>query len=403
MRRRALTPFGIACQNLKRRRLRSICLTALVALLAFSLSAGSLLAVSLAKGINTLSDRLGADIMLVPYGTETAVEGALLRGSPSAFYFDDELAARLMETDGIDRASPQLFIASFDAGHCSFAVQLIGYDPETDFVIAPWLGAHLAGGLPDGEIVIGSDIESKPGGTLRFFAGSYPIAAQLEKTGMGFDTSVFFNMKTARAALKEYIYWGGKEIDDPEHAISVIAVDLDADTTASEFAVRIHDLFKGEGIEVISTKAMISDISKDLRSFLTIILALVAIVWILAVAVISIVFTVTLNERKREFGIYRALGATRKRLAYIIFNESSVIGIAGACIGIIVLCCLVFPFVPLINSSFDMPFLQPDGSAVVFLLAGSFAVSYLSVALASSYSSVRVGRLATHAIMKGDD
>jgi hypothetical protein len=50
-----------------------------------------------------------------------------------------DVANRIAQTDGIDRATQQLFISTFDSEHCAALVQIIGYDPETDFVVAPWL------------------------------------------------------------------------------------------------------------------------------------------------------------------------------------------------------------------------------------------------------------------------
>lgn len=39
--------------------------------------------------------------------------------------------------------------------------------------------------------------------------------------------------------------------------------------------------------------------------------------WLFAVIVLLVVFSVTMNERKREFAIFRVLGATQKKLAAI--------------------------------------------------------------------------------------
>ncbi|MDR1978504.1 MAG: ABC transporter permease [Synergistaceae bacterium] len=400
MREHTFTSLDIALENLRRKPFRTFCMTAFVALLAFVLSGGSLLAFSLLNGISSMSQRLGAEALLVPKGYERKVEGALLRGEPSAFYLDGDLAQKLMRVEGIAQASPQLFIATMDSSHCAFPVQLIGYVPESDFVIAPWLKKQLPSGLRDGEVVIGNSIEAKPGVKLRFFATDYLVKAQLERTGMGFDTTVFFNMKTARDTLKEYAKYSGARIPDLESAVSVITVDLAGGADPTEFARNIRGRFRQEGAEVILTKSLISNVAKGLNALLTLIAVLALILWALAVGVLAILFAVTLNERKREFGIFRALGSTRKKLVYIVLSESAVVSLGGAVTGIALLCALAFSFAPLIGLTVEMPYLQPSVATTAFLLGLCLAVSFLTGALASAYSAANIGKLATSAILK---
>ncbi|MDR0671526.1 MAG: ABC transporter permease [Oscillospiraceae bacterium] len=401
---RKLTPFVIARQNMRRRPFRTFCLMGLVALLACVLSAGSLLTFGLRSGLRSISDRLGADLMLVPRGYEQSTEGALLRGEPSTFYLDGALAAALAETDGLVRVSPQLFIATLDSDHCAFPVQLIGYDPGTDFVIAPWLARALPGGPADGEIVIGHSVSARVGEELLFFSQKYRVAGQLERTGMGFDTSVFMNMGTARATLEEYVYYTGAEIPDRARAVSTLTADVDAArTTPQEVARKIRDVYRNEGVGVILTQAMIGGISDSLNAFLTVVAALVAVLWLLAAGVLMLMFSVTLHERRREFGLYRALGATRGRLVRIVLTESSLLSLAGACAGVALLCLLLFPFQPLIARSVAAPYLQPSAAAAAALLGASLLLSFLTGPLASARAAASIGRVAAHAAVRGGE
>ncbi|MDR3335539.1 MAG: ABC transporter permease [Treponema sp.] len=400
MRKQTLTSFHIAKQNLTRKPFRAFCLITLVALFSLVLSGGSFLALSLMKGSKSLSDRLGADALLVPHGYEHKVEGALLRGEPNGFYFDGEVAQKLLGTAGVARASPQLFIATLDSSHCAFPVQMIGYDPDSDFVIAPWLMGTIQGGLVNGEVVIGSSIDAMVGDALVFFNTKYKVRGQLERTGMGFDTSVFLNMETAHSALKEYMYYSGAEVPDAEHAVSVITADIDAGYPVAEFARTIRDRFRKEQVGVVLTKTMFGSVAKGLHVFLVIIAILAGIWWLLSIGVLTIMFTVMLHERKRELGIYRALGATRKKLVFIILSESSIISLAGTCIGIILLVLLGFPFVPLIEHTIAMPYLQPSPGMAVAILFLSGSLSFLTGTLASVHAASKIGRLATSAIIK---
>ena len=279
MRRRRLTSLSIAVQNLRRRPMRTFCMASFVALLSFVVSGGSLFSYGLLNGARSMSARLGADALFVPLGYEKNAEGALLRGEPSTFYFSGELSERLMRADGVVRASPQLFIASFDSSHCAFPAQLIGYDPRTDFTIGPWLAEKMPEGLPDGEVVVGSLVNRKRGDDITFFGRTYRVAGRLDKTGMGFDTSIFLNMDTARAALRDYSKYAEKPVTDVERAVSSITVDIKSGVEHSKFAREARESFRGDLVGVVLTQAMIDDISKNLGAFISIVTILMAALW----------------------------------------------------------------------------------------------------------------------------
>ncbi len=81
-----------------------------------------------------------------------------------------------------------------------------------------------------------------------------------------------------------------------------------------DVANNILQAYAIEGVDVVVSKNMISDISGSLKGLSQYIYTLAAILWMLAVGVLIIVFSVTLNERKREFSIFRVLGASRSKL-----------------------------------------------------------------------------------------
>jgi putative ABC transport system permease protein len=369
-------------------------------LLSFALSGGSLLAYSLQSGAKSMSERLGADALFVPVGYERKAEGALLRGEPSAFYFDGELAERLMKADGVLRASPQLFIASFNSVHCSFPAQLIGYDPETDFVIGPWLTRSIPGGPGPGEVVVGSDVNRKSGDDITFFGRAYRVAGKLDRTGMGFDTSIFLSMETARTTLSDYVSYAG-DAPDAEDVVSSITVDIKSGFEPSRFARDIREVFRNDLVSVVLTQTMLDGISKELGVFLAALTALMLFLWLLSVGVLAIIFTVSLNERRREFGIYRALGATRGKLYRIVLSESCAVSVAGAASGVLLLCFLVLPFAPLISRSVDA-YLQPPPSAAALIVSSTLLASFLTGPLASLCSAAAVGRASTYAVMRED-
>ncbi len=386
-----LTTVTIAFHNLKRTLFRTVGLILLVAMFAFTLFGGTVLSKSLENGMNGLSKRLGADILAVPYGYEADIQSALLRGEPSTFYFSASTTGKIASVEGVEAVSPQLSIATLSAGCCSYQLQLIGFEPETDFVIQPWLSSSLDHPLADGEIVVGSNINAKPGQKLRFFNQNFLIAARLDKTGMGFDTSVFMNLSTAKQVARASERIQAHPVAENADLISSVMVKIKNGYDVKDVANNILQAYAKGGVHVVVAKNMISDISGSLRRLTTYILALEGVLWILAVVVLIVVFSVTLNGRKREFSVFRVLGATRSKLVRLILCESCLISVFGTVAGTFAATLIVFPFSTYISSLLGLPYLQPSFGALSMVVALSFLISFAVGPLASTYAAIRIG------------
>ena len=58
---------------------------------------------------------------------------------------------QVKKTDGIDKISPQLYIASLDAACCSVPVQIVAFEPESDFIVQPWMSGSNVSELKKGQ------------------------------------------------------------------------------------------------------------------------------------------------------------------------------------------------------------------------------------------------------------
>jgi putative ABC transport system permease protein len=395
-----LTTATIAFRTLKGKPFRTTGLILLVALFAFTLFGGTVLSKSLENGMNNLSKRMGADILAVPYGYEADLQSALLRGEPSTFYFGADTTEKVAGVEGVEDVSPQLYIATLNAGCCSYPLQLIGFDPGTDFVIQPWMSNALDHPLADGEIVIGSNINAGAGQKLKFFDRTFLIAGRLGKTGMGFDNSVFMNLSTAKQVAKESERLKARPVAENADLISSVVVKIKNGYDVKDVANNVLQAYARQGVHVVVAKNMISDISGSLRGLTTYLFILAGILWALAVGVLIIVFSVTLNARKREFSIFRALGATRSKLVKLILCESSLISVFGTVTGMMAAALVVFPFSAYIGSLLGLPYLQPAFETLSLVAAASLLISFAVGPLASIYAAIKIGRSEIYATMK---
>ena len=192
--------------NIMGKKGRNGALFAFAVLLSFSLFGGSLLLLSLRRGLDSLEQRLGADIIVVPYEARTKVSAdtILNQGNRTYFYMSDAAMNRVKEIEGVEKVSPQIYFCSMNAGCCSVSLQLIGFDPLTDFTIQPWVRETFRGTLQTGDILIGSKVTLSTSRKLKFFDHLWNVAAQLEETGTGF----YFNSKQYLLKyVDKYIYF----------------------------------------------------------------------------------------------------------------------------------------------------------------------------------------------------
>lgn len=398
-----ITINQLAWRNLKRKPFRTLCLVIITLLFSATLFGGSILTKNLREGISGMADRLGADILIVPHGYEKNMEVALLRGEPSSFYLKVDVADKIKSINGITAVSSQLFIASLNAGCCSSKVQLIGFEQETDFVISPWMKTQLSTTLQDNEVVVGSKIISNVGDEVIFFDQPFRIAAKMDSTGMGFDTSVFMTMNAAHNLMRKAELVTG-DVDHFVNYASSVFVRVDSEFQPKDIVNQIMQNYAIDyNLDFIITKSMMSNIYKWLNSFSTIIYGISAIFWFLTIMIIFIVYSSSVNERKREVSILRILGASRVSLVKMLLSESAIISIIGGTIGISLAAIILFAFRLLICQSFGLPCANISFLDASFYVVLVFALTLLTGPLANIYSVLSITRTDSyHSFREGE-
>jgi len=400
MKNTPLTTRYLAIKNLKRKPLRAYCLVLIVAALTFTMFGGGLLNEKLRGGLAILGQRMGADILVVPYGYEKNIEGALLRGEPSTFYLKSDLTRKISKIPGVAASSPQLFMASLSAGCCTAKVQLIGFDPASDFTVQPWMQENMGRALQPGEVIVGSMIIPDAGEKIKFFGREFTIAAKMDRTGMGFDTSVFMSLENAHELMREANLVSG-DTEAIKDYISSVAIKVEtgfepktvANATSEAYAIDYN-------LDIIVTKSMLTDLNERLQNLSYLIYGLSLLLWLLAVVVIFIVFSVTLNERKREISLLRILGASRKQLVKLLLTESVYISIGGTCLGIILAGIIVAMFGSLIFSTLGLPYAPAEGGSVIFNLFFTFIIGVAIAPLANIYSVLVITKFDSYSTLR---
>lgn len=386
---KAITEKVLAIQNLSRKPFRTATLVTIVALSSAVLFASLLIVSSLKGGIFGIQSRIGADLMVVPEGYESKMENVLLSGEPNYFYMDKSVEDEIRKIEGVAEVSAQFYLTSLTESCCDFPVQIVGFDPKSDFIIKNWAKSRFT--ESDEMIFAGSNVNLEKN-TVRFFEGTHNVTSKLAKTGSGMDNAIYADLSTLQKIFEDAKSKGFGFISDGDTRTktSVIFVKLKEGAAADAVSLRIRNAAKG--INVIQGGKFMSNLVDRLSSFMIFLHAISFIVLLISVLTLSAVFCLTLNERRREFSILRVLGAERNTLRKIIFSEALILGIIGSATGIFLSALAVLPFNILIAEKISLPFALSSPSQIALFALAVFAVSVLACMISSLSAVVRIAK-----------
>ena len=154
---------SLALSNLSRKAYRTVLTVALVTLSSSVLFASLVLSQSLKSGIAGLRSRMGADLLVVPKGYERGAENILLSGEPNYFYMDRSVLDSVRLIEGVEKASGQFYLTSLSESCCDFPIQIIGFEPESDFVVQNWAKNRIKNDLSGEVLLSGSNVSLEKG------------------------------------------------------------------------------------------------------------------------------------------------------------------------------------------------------------------------------------------------
>lgn len=379
-------------RNLAHKPLRTAALLALTFFLSFVIFAGSIVVLSLQNGLEKLEGRLGADIIVVPNAAKRKIDPktVLLDGTPGYFYMERDKMNLIAHIEGVEKVSSQIFLASLSASCCSVPVQIIGFEPETDFLIQPWIRESYRKELEHGDIVVGSAVNANVGDTIKFYNKNCRIVAKLATTGTGLDTAVYTKADTIRTLIDAAVKMGLDTVfeGDVKDIISSVYIKVkegyDIEKVKDNINLRIRR------VKAIQTKDMLSDIAGSLAGISRTIMLLFMAIWLMAFMILAVSFSVLVGERKKEFAVLRVMGASRNMLARILLKESFLLSVFGGAAGILMGLLIVISFGGLIETGLNLPFLVPGIKEIGLLAFGTMAVLSMSGPLASVYAVFRL-------------
>jgi putative ABC transport system permease protein len=393
---------GIGKMNLTRLASRNIAGSSfrswVVAICAFLVAGFAIAILLILRGtensLRLANDRLGADLIVVPEGTSTNVETALLMGNPTEVWMPENNLAKIAAIPGVAAASPQLYLSTLsNASCCSVpSMFLVAYDPETDLTIEPWLNKTIGRGLKLGEAVGGTHVFVPEGEqNIKIYGYFVTLKANIEPTGTGLDQSMFFTFETARDIARLSTELAVQPLVIPENSISSVMVRLEPG--ADPMTISADIIQQVPGVTPITSPNFFQAYRQQMNGLLASILLVLGITLILSALLIGLVFSMAANERRRELGVLRAMGATRNFVLRSLLLEASILALEGGLAGISFSVLVIFLFRNLLMRSFGFPFLLPNPGVLLVEALVGLAVALTCVTLAAMIPAYRISHL----------
>jgi putative ABC transport system permease protein len=296
----------------------------MVSLLVFTLS----FTVGVDQSIHIARERVGADIIVVPHGAGLSFEQFLLESKTKNFYMDKGILSRIKAVEGVEVVTYHTYLSTIPGVCCGVEeAQVVAFDIASDFIVLPWLKYPLEDGLRSGELLIGSNTFENLDLLEQdafLFNMEFKIVGILEETGTGLDDSIFMLEEDAKKVFKNR--------GEDEDKISVVFVKVKEGYDAKEVWRKIE----GSIVEVDAiTRGRMGDRVKETLGNMSRVFSLIVFFSsILTVFVAWAIYSAVVNERRREIGIIRAMGANRNHVMKLFLLEALYVSSIGSLIGI---------------------------------------------------------------------
>ena len=281
----------------------------------------------------------------------------------------------LPETGNIATVAPKLFVNAEIKGASLVAV---GIDPEEQFKVNTWWqvakGEYLSN---DNQAVLGSmaaaSLNLNVGDTVQLRGKNLIVAGILADTGAGDDYQVFLPLATLQAAF------------DKRGLVS--SVDVRALCNGCPVEIIAQAINQNiPGVRAVAIKQIANSEMGMLEKINKFMLALAGVSLVVGGFGVFNTLLTSINERLKDIGIMRAVGASRSQIIKALLYEAIVLGVAGGFSGYAAGTLLAYAIGPLIFEGSTISF-------VAMYLPLSIGVAMAIALLATLYPALQATRV----------
>jgi putative ABC transport system permease protein len=406
----------VAAQNVGRRPARTILLGIAVMVNVGIGFASFVIGSALKAGMATSFARMGADLVVVPRGTLVNITSSLLTVQPTDETLDAALEKVLVSIGGVAQVSPQRIVPMLVDGQ---PANVVAFDPAHDSSILNWLESRQDEPLGTGGIIIGGRLRGQRGAQLSVCGLPMTIHGRLGKTGVGpFDDSYFLTFdalaqvisicRSSPAAVggkPDAMRHGGSKECSPDlipGRVSAFLLQLSRSAKIDEVKFAIAQL---PGIRIVEGNAVVTTSRQALSTLLIGVVAFAGFQLTGLLIVMSLLFSALVQERCREIGLLRAMGARPDQVMAIILGEAAITTSMGGLAGVVFGGVLLLAFARSLAFYFGalgIPFSWPAYSIMLAAVVVALISSGILGVAGAFVPACRVRRMAPYALIQAE-
>ncbi len=317
--------LSLAVRNLRRRKTRTLLTIAGVAIAVAILFSLLSFSAGYERQLNSEMENLGFNLLAVPKGCPYEATTLILHGGVIPKYLSGDDLVRTRATPGVAVAAPLLLQQVMVDGMPHI---VYGIDPDAMLPLKPaWkVNGRFFSANETHVMVIGSALAEMenlvPGSVIPFGPSQEPftVIGVLEPTGGEDDNFHFLPLADAQRVFKK------------EGLITAIAVRA---SDVKDIPGIAAELEKVPDIQVVTMAQVTGTIMNLVGSARSLLFSVIVIAIVISAAGITNTLLMSVNERTREIGMMKAIGAEGSHIAVLLLAETVIItaagGVAGHC------------------------------------------------------------------------
>ena len=320
----------IAFKNLARRKGKAALVVVGLAVGIATMVAIVTLMLAFEKSIDTQLDEYGFNIVVYPASSSLSLNyGGMNISGVDTFEVatlteaDLEKVRRIKSADKITAISPKVLQAIEVKNKKAL---LVGVDFTEEFQVKKWW--KVMGHKPSSpdQVILGSDaaknLRLEASDSMIIGSRSFRVAGVLHETGSQDDGLVFSDIERAQALF------------DRGQDLSLIEISAKQSEQIDGVVAELEKALPGAAVS--SIKQAVKYREEAMGSLAKFGLMVTAIIIMISGFIVFVTMTSSVNERKQEIGVFRAMGYRKSSVARIILTEALVISVVGGLVGYIV-------------------------------------------------------------------
>jgi putative ABC transport system permease protein len=353
-------------------------------------------------GLQQGLDKLGADVIVIPYDPYAKNYGFFMTGQPSDTYFSDSMVNEVLSTPGIARTTGEAYVGRLpNVTWCPYYVNMIGFDPSSDFVMSSLVSKGTASMTDHWQAMVGYLTTANIGSTIDILGHSFTVVGRIGETRYSTDNSVFISLDDAYTLAAE-----SKSTSSPlplNHG-EISAVLVKTDRTLPVDSVTYWVTISNPGVLAFPMSALNQGVAAQLDTTTQMLYVTIVVVILVSMPLIALISTMGASERRREVGLMRAMGATQSYVFRLFFSEAVVLGFIGGVVGVLGASLFLGVFQEAISSSLDMTILWPPLADAVIGVGLALLAVVILAGVAAMWPAFKASRLEPYdAIRRGQN